>query len=104
MLTRFEAKPWTEPVVETIASADDAVALAWARPAVSFFRDHPYALLDAWRDVGIPFAELELRSRRKALAGVEVAIVDADDWRRLKELANREKDRADLEAFQKPSS
>jgi hypothetical protein len=102
LLSRFEAKPWAEPVIEIVDDVEAAVAIAAARPAISFFRESPYALVDVWLDVGLSFADLFGRSRRLTMFGVDVRVVGAADWRRLKELANREKDRADLDAFQEP--
>lgn len=102
LVLRFEPKPWTEPVVETIPAVEDAVRHASGKAAISLFRESPYALVDVWLDIGVPFLDLKTRARRLRLAGVEVEVASPEDWRLLKERAGREKDRLDLQAYQLP--
>lgn len=102
LLLRFEPKPWTEPVVDTIGTPEEAIRHSAGRPAISFFRDSPYALVDVWLDIGVSFEELARGARRLELANAEVSAACPEDWRRLKAMADREKDRADLAAFEPP--
>jgi len=65
---------------------------------------NPYLLIDVLTEEPLPFAEVYGRRKNVTAWGIEVAVVSLEDLIRLKQMAGREQDLADVEALKKYGS